>query len=99
MDIMPTFLDAADADYTPYSDNGRYELVGSSLLRLDEGAVGGRDRTSQWVHFGTGHARWLMQRSGDFKYVFWYNGGCEELYDLSNDPDDCIISYCLNPKP
>ena len=86
IDLMPTFLDIAGVDYQPYSDNERYAMPGSSLLRLDQ--AGGRDRSQQFVHNGTSRYRWLMQCNHRYKYIWWYNGGVEEFYDLANDPNE-----------
>lgn len=92
MDILPTCAQAAGI-----ADAVRPQgLPGSSFLRLDSG----RDRRHQWVESGTGTNRWIMQLGDRFKYVYWYNGGYEELFDLEQDPkevnnlvgsDDCPV--------
>jgi len=86
MDIMPTLLDIASSDYAPYAGGGEYRLEGSSLFDL--AANSARDRSMQWSNYGEGRKRWIMQLDHRRKYIFWYNGGIEELYDREDDPGE-----------
>ncbi len=79
LDILPTCLDAAGVPY-PAQD----ALAGESLFT----AAPRRDRATQWSEHGGGAHRWIMQRDARYKYVYWYNRGTEELYDLERDPQE-----------
>src|SRR5205814_1078769 len=42
----------------------------------------------QFCEWGQGRNRWVMARDRQYKYIYWYNGGTEELYDMQNDPNE-----------
>jgi choline-sulfatase len=82
-DVLPTFLDAADAKIPS-------DLDGQSLLRLVRGETSGwrpyldlehdicYDKTNNWNALTDG--RW--------KYIFNVFDGSQELFDLRNDPGE-----------
>ena len=74
-DLLPTCLDVCGLAYP----DG--ELRGESLFRLAEK----NDREFQFSSSGLGYRRWVMCRNDRYKYVFHYNGGYEELYDMRDD--------------
>lgn len=71
-DILPTCLDACGLVYP----DG--EMRGKSLLKL---AIQ-TERKLQCSSSGLGYRRWVMCRNERFKYVYHYNGGYEELFDM-----------------
>ena len=81
-DIMPTCLDVCGLSYT----GERYRLPGESLCA----PVPSRNRDRQISSFGTGARRWVMCRSRRHKYIYHYNQGAEELYDLLEDPGETV---------
>ncbi len=84
MDIFPTVIDTAGVDYNYKKTSQAYRLLGGSLLPE---AKDGRDRDVQWVEAGgTGVNRWVFMRDGRYKYIYFYNGGAEQFYDLTEDP-------------
>ncbi len=84
MDIFPTMLDAAGIDYNYKKPHQAYSLLGGSLL---PGVKEGRGRNVQWVEAGgTGDGRWVFLRDERYKYIYFYNGGVEQFYDLQDDP-------------
>lgn len=80
-DILPTFLEAANVPYP-----GPYPLPGASLLQPVEGT--GKDRRVQYVEHNHGARRWISLRTGHYKYVYYYSGGMEDLFDLEADPTE-----------
>ncbi|MFE5318306.1 sulfatase [Paenibacillus sp. NPDC056579] len=80
LDIMPTCLDACGLAYP----DSPYELPGESLFALHPR----RNRELQTSSFGEGKNRWVMVRERQYKYVYFYNKGTEQLYDLENDPQE-----------
>ncbi|MGD1823035.1 MAG: sulfatase family protein [Pleomorphochaeta sp.] len=75
IDIFPTCLEAAEL---PILKN----LYGSSLLDTKKG----KDR--EYVFSASGFLstkRFVMCQNKKYKYVYHYNGGFEEIYDLEND--------------
>ncbi|MGA1531129.1 MAG: sulfatase [Kiritimatiellia bacterium] len=78
LDILPTCLDVAGLTYPA----GGYTLPGSSIVRP-------RGRKVQIAStFGAPHSRWVMARTERYKYIYTYNGGREQLYDLLHDPEE-----------
>ncbi|RJP22216.1 MAG: arylsulfatase [Candidatus Omnitrophota bacterium] len=82
-DILPTFLDAAEA---PGADG----LDGKSLLRLV------RDPNPEWrdyidlehdVCYNPAN-HWNALTDGHYKYIFHARDGEEQLFDLKNDPGE-----------
>jgi hypothetical protein len=79
-DILPTCLDVCGLQY-----NGtQYKLPGESLCA----EASNRNRDYQIASLGKKSNRWVMSRSRGCKYVYWYNGGTEELFDLVEDPGE-----------
>lgn len=78
LDIFPTCLDVAGLEY-PQCD---HQLFGSSLFDLEHG----KDREVILASNGfLAPNRWVMARSKEYKYIYRFNQGYEELYDLVND--------------
>ena len=82
LDLMPTFLDAAQVDAP-----GQRPLPGASLLGRTGGGLA-QDREDLVLEIDRGEHRWLSIRSRDWKYNRWLADGWEELYDLKNDPHE-----------
>ncbi len=75
IDIFPTCLDATNLEIP---DN----LYGSSLIDTSKG----KDR--EYVFSASGFLtkkRFVMCQNKRYKYIYHYNGGLEELYDLLSD--------------
>jgi arylsulfatase A-like enzyme len=85
LDILPTALDFAGADYYEKPCRKELPLPGASLLPAHRPDW---NRTTQYV--GSGHHpwRWVFVRDERYKYVFYYTGGFEYLYDLQTDPQE-----------
>ncbi|MHB1155919.1 MAG: sulfatase family protein [Phycisphaerales bacterium] len=85
-DILPTCLDAAGIDINEVAR--RHHLPagfpGESLLCRSPR----KDRTTQYVEHHKDAGRWCMIRDARWKYVYWYAGGVEELYDMLDDPHE-----------
>lgn len=78
LDIFPTALQMAGSKAKPH-------LLGNSLFDLYQGA---RGKQYQFCDYGQGRNRWVMVRDQRYKYVYWYNGATEEMYDVRNDPGE-----------
>ena len=76
-DIYPTVLDVCGIRLPPFK--GVYS--GCSLRAPGQ-------RQYQCSATGWGQHRWIMVRDKRWKYIFHYNGGLEELYDLEQDPGE-----------
>lgn len=83
IDIMPTILDIAKAEY-PETSRGEHirKLDGQSLLPILKGSKGIPERNLYWVHEGNG-----AMRSGHWKLVA-ERGDKWELYNLEIDPTE-----------
>jgi arylsulfatase A-like enzyme len=81
LDIFPTLLDIAGIrlDYKPSFKGAR--LDGESLLFNES-----QKRKIQFAHTCTGRYRWVMTRDERYKYIYYFAGGHEYLYDMQNDP-------------
>lgn len=81
LDIFPTLLDIAgiDLDYKP-SFKGAV-LEGESLLSAES-----PKRDIQYAHTCTGKYRWVMTRDQRYKFIHYFAGGHEYLYDMRSDP-------------
>lgn len=81
LDIFPTLLDIAgiSLDYKPSFANTRLE--GESLLSAET-----PKRRIQYVHSCQGRYRWVMTRDERYKYIHYFAGGHEYLYDMTHDP-------------
>jgi arylsulfatase len=80
LDIMPTALELAGADYP-----GEHTLPGASLLGKDGGGFA-TPRDEFVVEHGAGPQRWLSLLRGPWKYNYYFEGGWQELFQLENDP-------------
>lgn len=80
LDLMPTALDLAGADYP-----GEPELPGASLVGAPGGGLA-QPRDEFVVEYGTGNSRWLSLLRGPWKYNYYVEGGWEELFHLEDDP-------------
>ena len=81
LDIMPTCLDICGLKY----NDDKYRLPGESLCEKEKK----KDRTYQISASGfLGNRRWVMCRNSNYKYVYNYCGGIEEMYDIKNDPSE-----------
>lgn len=78
-DVMPTCLDVCGLKYP----SEKYSLAGGSLC-----SDTGRDRSRQCSSFGKGSGRWVMARNKRYKYIYRYNNGTEEMYDMQCDPKE-----------
>ncbi|MFH1718104.1 MAG: arylsulfatase [Planctomycetota bacterium] len=81
-DVLPTFLDAAAAPIPNHLD-------GRSMLELVRG------NTKNWrPYIDLEHSmcynkdHWNALTDGKFKYIYYAFDGREELFDLSNDPNE-----------
>lgn len=74
LDILPTCLDVCSIKYP---DKER-TLYGKSLVRRIA-------REYQFCASGDLPRRWVMCRNKRYKYVYYYMGGYEELYDMEED--------------
>jgi len=83
LDIFPTLLDIAgiQLDDNPALKNA--SLEGESLLSNRS-----KKRVIQYVHSGLGCHRWVMTRNQRYKYIYYFAGGHEYLYDMKNDPTE-----------
>ncbi len=81
LDVFPTLLDIAGIplDYKEAFRNA--SLDGESLLRSESAK-----RRIQFVHTSTGRYRWVMARDERYKYIHYFAGGHDYLYDLQTDP-------------
>lgn len=81
LDVLPTCLDVCGLDYPENAP----KLYGSSLL--DQETTKNRE-----VLFASNGFlkpdRWVMARSRQYKYVYNYNQGYQEFYDLTADPGE-----------
>lgn len=87
-DVLPTILDAAGIDRPD-----QYEFPGESLLE----ERGEKTRTHQYVEYSEGNRRWVSLRNVHFKYNYYYAEGREELFDLTNDPQETRNLLAIQP--
>lgn len=87
MDIFPTILDEAGIDYYYKKSHENYSLVGGSLLP-ETSNPGTRSREIQCSECLHERYRWVMSRDKRYKFIHYYRGGHEYLYDLENDPGE-----------
>jgi arylsulfatase len=80
LDIFPTLLDIAGIrlDYSPSFKEAT--LDGESLLSNKSDK-----RKIQFAHTCTNRYRWVMTRDERYKYIYYFAGGHEYLYDMQND--------------
>lgn len=78
LDIFPTAL-----EYAGHASDSR--LFGNSLFASYNGS---RRKPYQFCDYGAGRGRWVMVRDARYKYIYWYNGATEEMYDMRNDPGE-----------
>lgn len=77
-DLLPTFLDAAGAEYP-----AEYDLPGESLLSK----AAQKDRSLQYIEHQHGSKRWCCIMDTRYKYVHCY-GDEDQLFDMREDPDE-----------
>jgi arylsulfatase len=78
LDILPTCLDVCGLPYP----NSSYKPVGDSVFAESPS----RSRDHQFSCYGTGINRWVMNRDQRYKYIYYYERGTEELFDMKEDP-------------
>lgn len=78
-DLLPTFLDIAGVSYP------NPEILPGESIFTENGV---KDRTVQYVEHGHGSKRWASLRNERYKYNYYYGGGKEELFDMTEDPDE-----------
>jgi len=91
-DVLPTFLDAA-------GDAAKHHLDGDSLLKLVRGETSGWrefiDMEHDVCYSVKNHLNALTD--GRWKYIFHAFDGSEQLFDLSDDPNE-INDLSSNPS-
>ncbi|MEM6823064.1 MAG: sulfatase-like hydrolase/transferase [Verrucomicrobiota bacterium] len=94
-DVLPTLLDAVNISFPYKKSHENCRIKGSSLLsRKDD-----RDRTYQFTENHFGSNRWVAARDPRYKYVFFFNGGVEQFFDLEADPQECTNLIGSNAMP
>lgn len=88
IDLMPTCLDLAGLKIPE-------NLDGLSLTQLAQ-SDGNHLRNELYLECCNRESAWHAIVSDHWKYVHYYNGGEEELYDLDNDPNEL---FNLAKKP
>ena len=78
-DLYPTILAAAGLE-----DPAPEELQGEDLLSPDPV----KDRRRQFVEYSAGNRRWVSLRTGEWKYNWYFGGGREELFHITEDPGE-----------
>lgn len=73
-DFLPTMLAVAEVAYP-----AEYELPGESLFA----STPKKDRSIQYIEYSRGSRRWVSVRDKKYKYVYYYGGGREELFDMT----------------
>ena len=81
MDLFPTLLDLAQIDARRQETKEPRQFDGVSLV-----SEASRQRQYQRFDFHTGRPRWTAVRDQQYKYVYFYNGGTEQFFDLRKDP-------------
>ncbi len=89
MDIFPTVLEVTDLDYHYKPAHEKYTLAGGSLIP-ESNMAGKRSRTLQTSECYDGRYRWVMARNDRYKFIHFYRGGHEYVYDLLTDPGESI---------
>lgn len=81
-DTSATILRTAGVEAPP-----SHPLIGAYLGDI-AGSAGERGKNERMIafHHGDGQHRYVAATNGRYKFVHWYNGGQEELYDLAADP-------------
>ncbi|MGE9289976.1 MAG: sulfatase family protein, partial [Puniceicoccales bacterium] len=87
MDIFPTCLELAGIDYFYNEKHRHYGLSGGSLVPGSH-SPWQRDREVQFCDCLQGPFRWVSLRDRRYKFVHFFAGGQEYLYDLENDPGE-----------
>ena len=73
-DFLPTMLDVAGVEYPE-----KHELPGESFFAKNKI----KERDTQYVEYSDGSRRWVSLRDKNYKYVYYYGGGHEELFDMT----------------
>jgi arylsulfatase A-like enzyme len=74
LDLFPTLLDLGGIENAP-------KLDGESLCSNESAK-----RNIQYSHTSQDQFRWVMTRDERYKYIYYFGGGHEYLYDMDNDP-------------
>ncbi len=88
-DVSATIL--REAGVSPPAD---HPMIGDNLVDVCQGDA---NRTIVY-HHTTGASRYIAAVGQGHKFVHWYNGGQEELYDLAADPWE-QNNLLLGPSP
>ncbi|MCC2683211.1 MAG: sulfatase [Paenibacillaceae bacterium] len=80
IDIFPTCLDVCELSYP----KSKYKLEGDSVFAEQPT----RSRDHQFSCYDRGDSRWVMNRDHRYKYIYYYDHGTEELFDMVNDPGE-----------
>jgi arylsulfatase len=80
LDILPTCLDVCDIAYPGNVEH----LYGESLCNEQ---IKNRNEIICACEF-YGPRRWVMSRNERYKYIYRYNDGFEEFYDMQEDPSE-----------
>ncbi len=78
-DILPTVLDAAGISV----NYKKSKLPGESLLIPPSEAK--KDRSRQYIEYGSGLRRWVSLRTEKYKYNYYYREGKEEFFQLEDE--------------
>lgn len=84
LDVLPTCLDVCGMDYP----DPNVELYGKSLVQKE-------NRDYQFAATGTMPLRWVMCRNKQYKYIYHYLGGYEELYDMSKPEVENLLTSTM----
>ncbi|MBF9016629.1 MULTISPECIES: sulfatase [unclassified Oceanispirochaeta] len=79
-DIFPTIMDATGIKIS-YTTS---RLPGESLIKDKKSMK--KDRSIQYVEYGSGSRRWISLRTNNYKFNYYYREGREELFNLKDDP-------------
>ncbi|MBN8217918.1 MAG: sulfatase-like hydrolase/transferase [Spirochaetes bacterium] len=82
-DLFPTILDLVGLEGGEDPEPRARRFDGASLV-----SEATRHRSHQNVSCVSGRDRWSAVREARWKYVYFYNGGTEQLFDLQDDPGE-----------
>lgn len=86
LDIFPTCLDICGLEYP-----GKNPLAGASLRKPIE-------REYQYAATGLLPLRWVLCRNNEYKYVYHFTGGYEELYRCGSDETENLLRGTLTEE-
>ena len=79
-DILPTICDTVGAEKPKFS-------IGQNLISLYEGKTSSKDYMVSYSDVG---GEWFSLQNNKWKYIYYFNGGDEELYDFSKESYETI---------